>query len=246
MPNIKALLEGAGALLKNKTLQTVVGGGAGLAGADWENKHWMPDADPGLKGINDVAGGLTGMIIPHKPLLGTSLLTAKQLATYLAHKAQKATDAYVVDAPTRKAVADTQLDTAKREQETAQINKDMAADQQAHSGDWTLKDKLLAGALGVGALGAGTYLTNSILNRHKKKTARPADTVLSGDPKLRRPHKVRIDIPADSLPNEFYQSLVDADNRPRALATIKDASVVRLDFGDRQDHLLELADELSN
>ena len=244
MPNIKALLEGAGSLLKNKTLQTVAGGGAGLAGAEWENRNWMPDADSGLKGINDVAGGLTGMIIPHKPLLGTSLLTAKQLATYLAHKAQKATDAYTVDAPTRKAIADTQLNTASREQGTATINKDTAADQQEHAGDWTLRDKLLAGGLGLGAIGAGTYLTNSIMNRHKKKTARPADTVLSGDPKLRRPHKVRIDIPAESLPDEFYRSLVDADNRPRALSTIKDAAVLRLDFGDRQDHLLELADEL--
>lgn len=193
--------------LKNSpATRSALGAGAGVGLSALENK--LID-DPGLEKVNLGLGAATGGMIGYggRPGAGAlSGLALKQMALL-------GTNAFMKDAPLRAEAARNNAEAAKANLATEQIKKDQA-------GKWSNQDKVLAALAAAGVGAAGIYGVNSILARRKKpKTTDNA--VLKGDPGTPRRQKLKIEVPASSLPPEFFQSLVDADDRDRALTTLQ-------------------------
>lgn len=196
--------------LKNKGVQTAGGALAGLGASELENRTLLPDSDSGTKGINRIMGAVSGGMLPHGPAAALGSLTFKQLGL-------GALNSYQKDAPMRARISDTNLSAAQAAERTSKTNLETAGIAREQAGKWSPEAKALAGLAGAGILGAGIYGANSLLHGSRAKKEKQV-SVEKGDAAARKRQKVRFDVPAESLPPEFFRSLAhvdDADNMPK-------------------------------
>ena len=191
-------------MLKNKGVQTGLGAAAGLGGAALENKMLLKDSDPSTRGINDVIGATTGAMLPHNPAGALGGLAFKELGL-------AGLNAYQKDAPMRQRIADTQLSAAQAAKDTAGTQQNTAKLILEKARNLSNTDKALYGVAGAGLLGAGIYGANSLLNRGKSPKP-PTGSKGEGVAK-KGPSKIRFDVPTDSMPPEFFQGLLKAEQQ---------------------------------
>lgn len=204
-------------LLGGTARRAMTGAAVGLAATPAENRLLGVKDDSvlgkgnyfGNAAIGLGAGLAHGHPLPQMGLAGT--WAAKNTAMLGVHSLEQAADAYKREAPQRQAIADTELTAAKH-------NADAARQNAANAGSMSPGTKAslaLAGILGTGGL--GLYAYNSLKSKKPAKTTTTA-TIHGKEGPVRK--KVTINIPAKALPPEFYQSLINADDRRGANMTL--------------------------
>lgn len=186
--------------------------------------------------ISPLLGALTGFAARRNPGMIRDSYVPKLLALSGTEAGVQGVKGFMQDAPLRKQTAELNRAAAADNRTTEAIKLEQAK-------GWTTQDKIMAALAAAGIGAAGLYGFNSL--RGKRKGGAATKEVLKGDPSQRRKQKLRIDVPADSLPPEFFQSLIDADGRDRALTTLQ-TKAARFEFEvDRDEMLAGLAADLA-
>lgn len=186
-------------------------GGVGLAAL--ENKYIAPNIPEELKRVNLGIGGVTGYLMaspdPKIRLAALSSLPLKQISLFgigavdkLRRQQQSLVDANLQVARVNKATADVQRSNA----ESA----------------GTRSNLFLLPALAAG--GAAAYW--AIDKWRKARQAVPRYDTLGGHGQKRHGQKIKVEIPATAMPDEFYHSLVSGENNPRASERIMQLNTV--------------------
>jgi hypothetical protein len=234
LPFLKSQLPTAG-----QASRYALGAGIGTGAAALENSTVSSDLSDNSKLYNLLLGGSVGLFGSKKGLpAAAGAYLPKSLALHYL-------DAYKKDAPLRHQTAQLNAAAAADSKTTAGTQLATAQAEQASKGQWSTQDKIMAALAAAGIGGVGIYGINSILNRKKKSKGGPATKeILKGDPSTPRRQKLKIEVPASSLPPEFFQSLVDADDRERALTTLS-TKTASFEFEvDRAEMLAGLASDL--
>jgi hypothetical protein len=162
----------------------LLGTGLGAGASGIENATLLDDADPKLKGINLVLGAIAGGLIGQggkARLAGLLGIPTKQMALFGVNSADK--------------FVDLQIPKARLDVEAAGLNRDAAKAQ-------------MYGLLGLGGAGLG-YLGYKVYDKYrdaKKKKERQQE--LRDNPRPQRgPSRLKIEIPAGKLDNDFYNAL---------------------------------------
>lgn len=185
-------------------------GGIGVSGL--ENKLVGEHLPNELKNVNLGIGGVSGLLAanPAHRAQVLSSLPFKQMGLFgigaidrLRQQQQNLTD--------------TNLATAK-------IHRQTAAMEGANSSS---KAKMLASFLVPAALGSGA-LAYYAWNQRKKKRPEGYKTVGQRGTGSGSSRKVKIDVPASSLPPEFFSSLIHADDSPRSRVRVLEKSAATM------------------
>ena len=178
---------------------------AGVGLSALENQYIVPDLDPGLKRVNWGIGGLTGLMMasrdPKMRALGMSGFPLKQLGLFGINSVDKLRQQ-------QQSLVDANLGVANVNRQTAELNRSDAASR-GRNALLFLIPALLAGG-GLGYLGWSQY------QKSKNKSKIPRYGTLSEKGKRTSGDKIRIDVPAHAIPPEFYSSLTNAEDSPRA------------------------------
>lgn len=173
-------------------------GGLGIAAL--ENKLVGENLPPELQNVNLGIGGVSGMLAanPAHRAQVLSSLPFKQMALFGIGAIDKLRRQ-------QQALTDTNLATAKINQNTASMEGENASGKAKQVAAF-----LIPALLGSGALAYYAY------NQRKKDRAKGFETVGQRGTTNREHNKVKIDVPASALPPEFFSSLVHADDTPRS------------------------------
>lgn len=204
-----------GTLLRRDGMRHLVGAGVGTGIGALENRTTLEGLSDENKHINLLLNALGGAGFAHakaNPVMQASIiggLPVKEMAL-------KGLNSYEKDAPLRHATSVLENEAAKHGETAAALKLEQAQ-------HMTPQDWLLAGGLGLGGLGLGTYMYNSF----KGKTPGKATTKLQDDAKLRHKSKLKIEIPADAVDKSFYEQLSGLTGKPAAAqleSPVKEAS----------------------
>lgn len=176
-------------------------GGVGLAAL--ENKFIAGEAPPELQKVNLGIGGITGYLLtspdPKVRFAALASVPTKQLGLFGIGAADKLRRQ-------QQSLVDANLGIAN-------INRGTAEQQQANAA----RAGRVALAFLLPALAAGGALGYMGYERWKKrKQTIPRYKTVGEKGRSRAGQKIRIDVPATALPPEFFSSLTDADDSPRA------------------------------
>ena len=176
-------------------------GGVGLAAL--ENRFIAPETPPELKKVNLGIGGITGYLLtspdPKVRFAALASVPTKQLGLFGIGAADKLRRQ-------QQSLVDANLGIA-------QINRGTAEQQQTNAA----RTGRIALAFLLPALAAGGAVGYMGYERWKKrKQSIPRYKTVGEKGHSRSGQKIRIDVPATALPPEFFQSLTDADDTPRA------------------------------
>jgi hypothetical protein len=184
-------------------IKSLTGAGVGYGVSEAENAAGLLH-DPSVQGVNALSNATIGALFPlvsPKARIGlASGFVGKQLAA-------KGIDSYVGDTPARLEIAKQDLATAEANRLTADANKPTDFNRNA-----------ILAMLGLGAAGVGTYAYNSLRDKSKKPTMSTSSRTAPGDLN-RRKSKVKIEVPYSALPEEFYRSIINADDLPGTKTT---------------------------
>jgi hypothetical protein len=228
-------------MLRNNGVRMAGGAALGAGVGEAENRFLYdplaknitgdPDAaaSPLAHGGSRLLGALTGALATRPGQLG------KQLAAYVpkitalsgVEALNQGTKAFVHDAPIRQRIAETQLSAANAAKDTAGLQQSAAGTalttakllaEKAKNLSHT--DKALYGVAGAGLLGAGLYGANALLNRGspQKPSMDSKSVAKDGKPAKKGPSKIRFDIPTESMPPEFFQGLLKAEESGKGRA----------------------------
>lgn len=184
-------------------------GGAGVGLSMLENNTLLEDQPDSIKHINAVLGGVTGATFgagnPETKALAALSWPVKQLALLGVGKAEQ----FRQD---QAGLLDKKLRIAETEQQTARVNQDAAGGNKA-----LLASFLVPAILGGGGLAYYAY------NKRKKDTQGGRYSTLDE----RGPHqpakkRIRIDVPTSALPDDFFDTLVTADDNPRSRVQLQE------------------------
>jgi hypothetical protein len=204
-------MPGANPLTIKKLL---AGLGAGTAVSAVENKLLLDDSSDNIQHMNLALGGATGAALSMAPGL-------KERAAILAAWPLKSMGLFGVDRGDK--YIDTILPAARIQQDTAAIENDTART----GGASRTLSAAGTGALGAAGLtGAGALLYLLWKQRQKEKAREERQvgkgtTLVRGNGESKR-KRVRIELPASSLPPAFFDSLVNVDDAPKADVLMKD------------------------
>ena len=178
---------------------------AGVGLASLENRYVVPDLDPGLKNVNLGIGGLTGLMLaspdPKWQLAAIGTLPFKQLGLFGISSMDKLRKQ-------QQSLVDANLQVADINRQTAELNRSDAAGKGRAMLMFLLPALAAGGALGY--MGWSQYKKN----RDKDKIPRYGTVAEKGT--RRGGEKIRIDVPARAIPPEFFRSLTNVDDSPRA------------------------------
>ena len=253
MPLLKGLNAKTPGLVKDLA-NAGLGAGAGVL----ENKFLYDPLAKDIQGdasaessavgshVSPLLGALSGFGARRNPGLIAGSYIPKMLALSGTEAGVQGVKGFMKDAPRRQRTAELNQQAAADSKTTAHTQLETAKQDQAAKGNWSNQDKIMAALAAAGIGAAGLYGYNSL--KGKPKAKKTTSEVLKGDPSERRRQKLRIDVPADSLPPEFFKSLIDADGRSHALTTLNTkAAAVRLEFDmDRADILAGIAADLTD
>ena len=179
----------------------------GVGGAALENQHILPDLDEKLKKVNLGIGGTTGYLMANPQYRAAALasLPFKELGLFGVSSADKLRQQ-------QQSLVDANLGVAQTNQQTALLNRGNASSSGARALAFLIP-AILAGG-GIGYMGYNQWKKN----RSKSQNPRWQTTGSSGT--QRGGKKVRVDIPASALPDEFYESLMHGEESPKAYTRI--------------------------
>jgi hypothetical protein len=185
--------------------RAIAGGLIGAGASEAENQALLGHMSPEMHRINNLIGAATGAVLGGhglKSQIGAGAAAAwpfKTMGLVGTGLGQEYID-------TQQAMMDKKLMTAILEAQTAER-------QNKYLGMNNIPALLTSLAALGGAGGLGYYLYKKYGPKKRKK---PGETTLKGTPNRRR-QKVKIDVPAESLPPEFFRSLVNVDDMDDAL-----------------------------
>lgn len=181
-------------------------GGVGLAAL--ENKLIADEIPDPLKTVNLGVGAVTGFLgaNPSTRMSALNSLPFKQLGLF----GVGAMDKFRRQ---QQSLVDTNLATAGINKDTARLQQDDAGDRKAMALAFLLPALVGSGALAYYAYNKG----------HKSAPSSRFQTVDSkGAPKGRR--RVKIEVPASALPDEFFSSLINVDDNSKAFTRVQEKS----------------------
>lgn len=193
-------------LIYNPTAQMVQGDPEAKASPFASHMSVLLGALSGLQAANGGLGSAVRNYIPKVSLMSGTEAGIQGIKGFMR------------DAPLRLRTAELQRGAAADAKDTAATEANTAKQTLDSLGKMTPFQKTMVG-LGAGGLGVYGVAQLAAALKSRKKKGPQQGTVVKGDPAQRRPGKVRIDVPAGSLPPEFFRSIIDADDKERALTT---------------------------
>lgn len=187
-------------------------GAAGVGLSLLENSTLFHDQPDEIKHINTVLGGATGAVMSHPDtkikamaLLGWPI---KQLGLLGVGKAEQ----FRQD---QSELLDRKMQAAEVELDTAEVNRRAAGGNKALAAAF-----LIPALVGSGALG---YYAWNRRKRENAATGRYGTVEESGQTHGRK--RVKIEVPASALPDEFYRSLMNVEDNPLARTRVQEQNV---------------------
>lgn len=182
-------------------------GAGGMGAALLENATLFEDQPDEIKHINAVLGAATGAVMSHPDNKIKALAAlgwpVKQMALMSIGKAEQ--------------FRKDQSDLLDKKLQAAEIDLSAAEERRRAAGG---NKALMAAFLLPAILGGGGLAYHAWNKRKREQPARFATTDEHGRPHGRQ--RVKIEVPAGALPDEFFKSLVNVDDNPRSLTRLQE------------------------